>query len=227
MRGKKRFCSAIALLLALLLAFAACGKPKPGSDAPDPSLPEDVAENGTEAFEALMEEFSALADIDDTAYVRTANSAAALNKVLAAGKSGAVRLKTADADLISVPAGDYAGSTVALNAPNAGAVLEGEMDCVIAEALGAEGLTLNGGVKSLVVTGADIPVTLNGGAGRIYIQGKSCTLRLAGGSFGEIVCVNSIVKIENGTQTDVTVYMANGAPQTLKAGETLQYGFSE
>ena len=77
------------------------------------------------------------------------------------------------------------------------------------------------------MTGAEIPVTLTGGAGRIYIEGKGCTLRLAGGTFGEIVCVNSVVKIENGTDTDVTVYMANGAPQTLKAGETLQYGFTE
>ncbi len=55
------------------------------------------------------------------------------------------------------------------------------------------------------------------------MQGKNCTLRLAGGAFGSILSVNQTVTIENKTDADVTVYMANGAAQTLAAGKTLTF----
>ena len=207
----------------LLLVFAGCGKSAPGADAPDPVPAESLNETGTEVFEALIDELGALAGIDETAYVRTASTADALNRELSKGETDAIRLQTASADAITIPAGDYPATTVALNAENAGVTSDGQMGNLVVEALSEAGLTLNGRVKNLAVTGTDIMVTLNGGADRVYVQGKNCTLRLADGEYGPIVSVNATVVIENATASDVTVYMANGAPRTLKAGDTLSF----
>ncbi len=223
MKYIKRLLLPLALLAALIMAFTGCGKKNPAADAPGVDLPEGYDEGGTQEFEALLEDLSELANIDDTAYVRTASSAEALNRELGRGETGVLRLETAKTDEISIPAGNYTDSTVILNAPGAAAVCAGNMGDLIAEALGEGGLTLKGSVKSLAVTGADITVTLEGGAERVYVQGKNCTLRLTGGTFGSIMSVNATVVIENATETDVTVYMANGAPQTLKAGEMLNF----
>ena len=223
MKYLKRLLLPLALLAALTMAFTGCGKKNPGADAPGVDLPEGYEEGGTQEFTALLEDLSGLANIDENNYVRTAGSAEALNKELGRGETGVIRLKTAAADGISIPAGNYTDATVVLNAPNAAAVCAGNMGDLIAEALGEGGLTLKGSVKSLAVTGADITVTLEGGAGHVYVEGKNCTLRLTGGTFGSIVSVNATVVIENATDADVTVYMANGAPQTLKAGETLNF----
>ena len=221
MRQIKRLLLPLALLAALSLALAGCGKG--GTDAPATTEPQSIVEDGTQELSALMEDFSVLANIDDNAYVRTASSAEALNKELGRGETGVIRLKTAAADGISVPAGDYTASSVVLNAPGAAAVCAGDMGDIVVEALGEGGLTLKGGVKNLAVTGENITVTLEGGADHVYVQGKNCTLRLTGGVFGSIVSVNATAVIENGTETDVTVYAANGAPRTLRAGETLRF----
>ena len=221
MKYLRRLLFPLALLAALTMAFTGCGKG--GPDVPDTEETQSINEDGTQEFSVLMEDFSELANIDDNAYVRTSDSAAALNKVLGSGETGVIRLKTSAADGISVPAGDYTGSTVVLNAPNAAAVCAGNMGDLIVEALGEEGLTLQGSVKNLAVTGENITVTLEGGAEHVYVQGKNCTLRLTGGTFGSIVSVNATAVIENATDSVVTVYSANGAPQTLQAGETLNF----
>lgn len=212
-----------ALAAALLLVFTGCGKNKPKTDAPSADIPENYDENATAEFESIMADFKTLTNIDDNAYVRTAKSGEALKKVLAGGETGAIRLQTADADAISIPAGDHSGATVVLNAANASVVSDAVLGEVIVEAMGEGGLTLNGSVKSLVVTGENVTATLNGGAEKIYVQGKNCTVRLAGGAYGSIVSVNVTAVIENATDQDVTVYAANGAPQTLKAGETMRF----
>ena len=212
-----------ALAAALLLVFTGCGKKTPKTDAPGADIPESYDENATAEFESILEEFNGLTNIDDNAYVRTAKSGEALDKVLQGGETGAIRLQTDDADDISIPAGDFSGATVVLNAANAGVVSDAALGDVIVEAVGEGGLTLNGAVKSLVVTGENVTVTLNGGAQKIYVQGKNCTVRLAGGEYGSVVSVNVTAVIENATDQDVTVYAANGAPQTLKAGDTMHF----
>lgn len=220
----RKLIAVIAALLACALLFAGCGKDKPNiKDAPGVDLPEGYDEPGTQEFSALSDALQTLTDPDANMFVRKASTAEAFVNTLQNGNDGALRLSTTETGDALIPAGDYSKTAVVFNAPNMGVVSDAALGDVLVEAVGENGLALHAGVKSLTVTGENVTVTLKGGAEHIYVQGKNCTLRLESGSFGSILSVNQTVVIENATDTDVTVYMANGAPHTLAAGETLTF----
>lgn len=220
----RKLIAVIAALLACALLFAGCGKDQPNiKDAPGVDLPEGYDEPGTQEFSALSDALQTLADPDANMFVRKASTAEAFVNTLQNGNDGALRLSTAETGDAVIPAGDYSKTAVVFDAPNMGVVSDAALGDVLVEAVGEAGLQLHAGVKSLTVTGENVTVTLGGGAEHIYVQGKNCTLRLESGSFGSILSVNQTVVIENATDTDVTVYMANGAPHTLAAGETLSF----
>ena len=214
----------IAAMLAIALLFAGCGKEEPNiKDAPGVDLPEGYDEPGTQEFASLSDALNTLADPDANMFVRKTTTAEAFLNTLQNGNNSALRLSTGETGDAVIPAGDYSNTAVVFDAPNMGLSSDAALGDVLVEAIGEAGLILHAGVKSLTVTGENVTVTLEGGAEHIYVQGKNCTLRLAGGAFGSILSVNQTVTIENKTDADVTVYMANGAAQTLAAGKTLSF----
>ena len=220
----RKFTAVIAALLAVSFLLAGCGKEKPNiNDAPGVDLPEGYDEPGTQEFASLSEALNTLADPDANTFVRKTTTAEAFVNTLQNGNGGALRLSTSESGDAVIPAGDYSKTAVVFNAPNMGVSSDAALGDVLVEAVGEAGVTLHAGVKSLTVTGENVAVTLEGGAEHIYVQGKNCTLRLENGSFGSILSVNQTVTIENNTEADVTVYMANGAAQTLAAGKTLSF----
>ena len=215
----------IAVLCGALMAalLCACGKtPAEKTGAPSPEISESEGESAAQPVADLIAELDALQDVDKNNYVRNALNADAFATVLASDDK-TIRLRTDKAENVVIPEGDYTGKTIVFEAANSGVVSSGALGTVIVEAIGEEGLTLNGRVETLAVYGENTTVNLNGGAGTLYARGKNCVFRLTGGTYGKIISVNQTVLIENRTENDVTVYMANGAPQVLAAGETLQF----
>ncbi len=213
-----------AVVLAAALLLAGCGaKPDPGT-APTNPVPSDFDEAPVSAeFPQLLQELQGLDNLDESTFVRGVTGAQALNETLKKGKDEAIRLKTDSAEPISIDAGDYSGAALVLEAGAAGFTSDAALGRLIVNAVGPEGLTLRGHVGTLAVYGENANAVLSGGADTVYVQGKNCTLRLTGGVYGKIVSVNQTVVIVNETDADVTVYMANGVPQTLKAGDTLEF----
>ena len=217
----------ITLLCGALLAalFSACGKsPAEKTGAPSPEISE--SEEGVTAdagFSEMLDELNSLENIDDATYVRNALNADGFERVLLADNDMAVRLKSDKAESIVLPAGDYSARTLVFDAANCDVESDADIGTVIVNAIGEKGLTLRGNVGTLAVYGENVNATLSGGANTVYVRGKNCTVHLTGGEYGKIVSINQTVVIENGTENDVTVYMANGVPQVLAAGETLQF----
>ena len=220
---KKKIPMLLLLGATLLLLLCGCKTPAEKTKAPSPELPENTEGLTTGDFNDAVSEMDALENIDADTYVRNALNADAFSAVLQDGKDSAVRLRTDDAANIEIPAGDHTGKTLVFEAANASVTSDAALGTVIVNEIGEGGVTLNGGVKTLAVYGENVTVTLGGGADTVYVRGKNCTVRLAGGEFGEIISMNQTAVIENSTESDVTVYMANGAPQTLAAGDTLKY----
>jgi hypothetical protein len=215
----------IAVLCCALSAalLCACGKtPAEKTGAPSPEISGSEGESAAQPVADLIAELDALQDIDKDNFVRNALNADAFATVLASDDK-TIRLRTDKAENVVIPAGDYTGKTIVFEAANSGVVSNGDLGTVIVDAIGEEGLTLNGSVKTLAVYGVDAAVNLNGGADTLYVRGQNCLLRLTGGTYGKIISVNQTVLIENLTENDVTVYMANGVPQVLAAGETLHF----
>ena len=211
------------LCFALAVLLCACGKtPAEKTGAPSPEISESEGESTTAAVAELIGQLDDLQNIDESTFVRNALNADAFATVLASDDK-TVRLRTDKAENVVIPEGDYTGKTIVFEAANSGVVSNGNLGTVIVDAIGEEGITLNGSVETLAVYGENTTVNLNGGAGTLYARGKNCVFRLTGGTYGKIISVNQTVIIENQTENDVTVYMANGAPQILAAGETLQF----
>ena len=224
MKQLRFFSLALAVLAALLLVLAGCGKKGPASDAPDAQIPEGYDENVAQTeYASALDRMNALDRLEEDEFVRTASSGDALNTVLQSGKDKTVGLSTTDAAAVTIPTGDHSSVTLTIDAANAAVTSDAAFGAVIAQAVGEGGLTLNARVGELAVFGQDISVMLADGADTVYVRGKNCTLTLTGGSFGKIITLNQTVVIVNNTGSDVTVVTANGAAQTLPAGETLRF----
>jgi predicted small lipoprotein YifL len=220
---KKTICILLAALLLAAAVLSGCGKKGPDTGAPDPlTSPIDASDPASPFPEALSEAESLRASLEKD-YVRGALTGDALNQLLTAGKDRVINCKSeADEDIL-VPAGDHSDKTVVFDTPNAGAVIEASLGNVIVNAMGERGIALRGAVQAVSVYGENVNLELAGGAETVYVMGKNCAVRLTGGVYGKICSLNQTVRIENATDAEVTVMMANGVPVAVPPGETLGF----
>lgn len=217
----------ICAVLCLSLAVTAFGCGKGGSENPTDSAAPSVSQPSGKKDELNIkkgiEEMTRLDNAKKTQIL--ASDGEELKSALSDKMSSGALFRTSERTSVTL-SGEYGKKTVTVNAPSGSLISESAGLDFVLEATGTGGLITDAAAGSIYVKGENIPLTLKAGADAVYVYGKNCTVTLKGGEYPSVTVLNTTAVIENKTENDITVTLANGAGLTVKAGETCNFADS-
>ena len=203
----KRNLSGAILILALIVALFSC------CQAP----PEAATQISDGDSAHIKEDFDTIAS-----KLSEAESATAVNDT----SSFSEQLESSDPDIISyegnddiiIASADAAGKAVSIN--TTGSVsLDSPVETLILNGA-ANGFTANARAESIVLAGSGITAELSSEAGTVLVKGKDITVNVRNSSVEKLIVVNVTAIVNNLTEADIYVTLANGTKITVPANHT-------
>ena len=206
---------------ALMVSLSACRQKPPVPGPADPEAEEySVASKAAQDMKIAVAEIGVLQAAEDTGVLVRVTNGSGLEKALGEASDRTVRLEGKEAaGEIAIPAGDYTGRAIILDAPNASVVSEGDLGVVTVKTLNEDGCVFGGHVGTLFAAGGDLNVTLENGADKVYVTGANANVTLAGGEFPVVYCDNLFAVISNKTDVSVNLILPNGVAKEIPAGK--------
>ena len=203
----KRKLSAAVLILTLAAALFSCGKATPEaatqqSDGDSAHIKEDF-----DIIESKLSEAESATAVNDTA-------------------SFSEQLENSDTDVISYEGNDdiiidsakASGKTVIIN--TCGSVsLDSPADTLIVNGA-ANGFTVNAEAGSIILAGTAVTAEINSETGTVLVKGKDITVNVRNSSVEKLIVVNVTAIVNNLTEEDIYVTLANGTKVTVPANHT-------
>ena len=203
----KRKLYAVILILTLATTLFSCTKPAPEtatqiSDGDSVHIKEDF-----DAMESKLAEAESATAVSDT-------------------DSFTAQLESSDTDVISYEGNDDVvidsanASEKTVDISTSGSVtLDSPAETLIVN--GAEGgFTANAKAESIILEGTGITAEINSETGTILVKGKDITVNVRNSVVEKIIAVNVSAIINNLTDTDIFVTLANGTKITVPSEHT-------
>ena len=203
----KRNLSGAILILALIVALFSC------CQAP----PEAATQISDGDSAHIKEDFDTIAS-----KLSEAESATAVNDTA----SFSEQLESSDPDIISyegnddiiIASADAAGKAVSIN--TTGSVsLDSPVETLILNGA-ANGFTANAKACSIVLQGTGITADLNSETGTVLVKGKDITVNVRNSSVEKLIVISISAIVNNLTEADIFVTLANGTKVTVPANHT-------
>ena len=203
----KRKLSAVILILTLAITLFSCTKPAPEtatqiSDGDSVHIKEDF-----DTMESKLAEAESATAVSDT-------------------DSFTAQLESSDTDVISYKGNDDVvidsanASEKTVDISTSGSItLDSPAETLIVN--GAEGgFTANAKAESIILEGTGITAEINSETGTILVKGKDITVNVRNSVVEKIIVVNISAIINNLTDTDIFVTLANGTKITVPSDHT-------
>ena len=203
----KRKISVAILILALMLTLFSCRQapPEPAtqlSDKDSVHLKEDFDELGGKLSEAETAE--------------AASDTASFETQLTDNNSAVVSYEGSED--IQIDGENTSAKTVTIN--TTGSIsLSSPVEALIVS--GADGgFTADARAESIILEGDGITADIKSETGTVLVNGKNVTVNVRNSAIEKIIVVNTTAKVNNITDDDVTVMLANGAKVSVPARNT-------
>lgn len=200
----KRKISAAILLLTLMMMLFSCAQP--------PSEPATQLSDKDSA--QIKDDFDLLeGKLSEAESLKTENNTASFSAQLSAKSSDAVAYNGSED--ITIDSAEASGKTVTVTTTGS-VTLSSPVDTLIIG--GADkGFTAEARAESIILEGNGITAEIRSASGVILVKGKNITVNVSNSSVEKLIVINVSTKVNNLTDEDIKVTLANGAKITVPA----------
>ncbi len=200
----KRKISAAVLFLTLIMMLFSCTQP--------PSEPATQLSDKDSA--QIKDDFDLLeGKLSEAESLKTENNTASFSAQLSDQASDAVAYNGSED--ITIDSAEASGKTVTVTTTGS-VTLSSPVDTLIIG--GADkGFTAEARAESIILEGNGITAEIRSATGVILVKGKNITVNVSNSSVEKLIVINVSTKVNNLTDEDIKVTLANGAKITVPA----------
>ena len=203
----KRKISVAILILALMLTLFSCRQ------AP----PEPATQLSDKDSVHLKEDFDELdGKLSEAETAEAASDTASFETQLTDNNSAVVSYEGSED--IQIDGENTSDKTVTINTTGS-IILASPVEALIVDGAGG-GFTAEARAESIILEGDGIIADIKSGTGTVLVNGKNVTVNVRNSAIEKIIVVNTTAKVNNITDDDVTVMLANGAKVSVPARNT-------